>query len=145
MVKNIQVGVIMTVTMSGQTILFAQFLLCGTTLGILFDIFRIVRKIIKHGVILTAFEDIIYCILSIFIFIMFSIKFNYGTVRWFMVAGCLSGAIIYFNTFGKLVIKVADIIIDTAKKPLIFTVNLSKNILKPFKKFYKQKLLLKKK
>ena len=135
----------MTITMSGQTMLFIQFLLCGGTLGILFDLFRIIRKIIKHGVIITAFEDFIYCILSILIFILSAIKFNYGTVRWFMLFACVLGAIIYFKTISKLLLKISYIIIDTAKKPLIFTVNLSKSITKPYKNFRHQKLLLKKK
>lgn len=135
----------MTVTMSGQTILFLEFIVCGMTLGVLFDLFRIIRKITRHGVILTAFEDIIYCVISIFIFILFAIKYNYGTVRWFMLVGCVIGAIIYFNTIGKLLLKVSFIIIETAKKPLIFTINIGKSIIRPFKNFYKQKLLLKKK
>lgn len=142
----------MTITLTQQLIILSYFILCGAIIGVVFDIFRILRVIIKTGVILTALEDLLFCIISILVFIFFAIKFNLGIIRWYMFFSIMFGFIVYYYTLSKLIIKISTIIINLIKKPFIFTLNISKmginmiaTLMKPYKNFCKQKLLLKKK
>ena len=48
-----------------QAQVFVVFLLTGCMIGILFDCFRVARKIVKTSDFMTALEDVVYWILTV--------------------------------------------------------------------------------
>lgn len=75
----------------------------GMLIMILYDFFRIFRKLIKHSVWATAFEDLLYWLVSgVCIFIMLY-KENDGNLRWFVVVGIFAGMLIYNGTISRVI------------------------------------------
>ncbi len=108
------------IEVSQQTLIFLQSCLLGFFLGILYDFFRILRMAIKSNGIIVFIEDFLFFILAAIITFSFMISNTHGQMRIFVIIGELLGAIIYYFTLGKLVIKIADKILTFIKKIIIF-------------------------
>lgn len=125
--------------MENQTYLFIVFILNGFLIGILFDIFRILRKSFKTSDFVTSIEDIIFWILSAFIVLYSVFKFNNGRLRAFIFVGIAFGVLIYILAFSKIFIKINLYIINFVKKifhylvivPTLFIFKILKIIFKP--------------
>lgn len=125
--------------MENQTYLFIVFILNGFLIGILFDIFRILRKSFKTSDFVTSIEDIIFWILSAFIVLYSVFKFNNGRLRAFIFVGIAFGVLIYILAFSKIFIKINLYIINFVKKifhylvivPALFIFKILKIIFKP--------------
>ena len=102
-----------------QAYLFAIFTLVGIIIGVLFDIFRILRKTIKTIDIVTYIEDIIFWLISGIIIIYTMYKFCDGQLRFFMIIGNVLGTTIYMLTISQYFIKISLFIIDMIRKILI--------------------------
>ena len=79
------------------------FILSGAVIGILFDLFRILRKSFKTPDIITYIEDILFWVISGFLIISAIFKFNDGELRAYLFIGIFLGIIIYIMLFTKLV------------------------------------------
>ena len=89
-----------------QAYLFLVFSLTGVIIGILFDFFRILRRIIKTSNFITYVEDILFWILTGFL-ILYSIwYFNNGEIRIYMFLGIILGVLIYMLTLSSILIKI---------------------------------------
>lgn len=125
--------------MENQTYLFIIFILNGFLIGILFDIFRILRKSFKTSDFVTSIEDIIFWILTAFIILYSVFKFNNGRLRAFIFVGIAFGVLIYILAFSKIFIKINLYIINFVKKifhylvivPALFIFKVLKIIFKP--------------
>ncbi len=102
--------------MQNQAYVFLIFILNGLIIGILFDIFRILRKSFKTPDIITYIQDIIFWILSGVILLYSIFKFNNGELRLFIFLGIVLGIILYILIFSKIFIKISVISIDIIKK-----------------------------
>ena len=128
--------------LNNQAYLFFIFVLNGFLIGLLFDVFRILRKTFKTKDFITYIHDILFWILS-GILVLYSIfKFNNGELRGFIFLGIIFGAIIYLLVFSKLFITVNVFIINILKKAIYYSIILpiktiykflKKTILKPIK------------
>lgn len=99
-----------------QAYLFLVFSLTGIVIGILFDIFRVLRRNIKTLDIITYLEDILFWILT-GILILYNIwYFNDGEIRLFMFLGIIMGILIYMLTLSNIIIKILSEIIKIIKK-----------------------------
>ena len=80
------------------------FLLISVALGegliILYDIFRIFRQVIPHGVIWTAIEDVCYWVVCGMVF-----RTNDGLVRGFSIGGILLGMLFYNHFVSPFFVK----------------------------------------
>ena len=78
------------------------FLLISVALGegliILYDIFRIFRQVIPHGVIWTAIEDVCYWVVCALLVFGMVFRTNDGLVRGFSIGGILLGMLFYNQT-----------------------------------------------
>ncbi len=101
---------------TSETILFLIFLLDGAIVGLLFDIFRILRKSFKTPDLITYIEDIGFGILSGAILIFSIIIFNKGELRLFIFLGIILGLVIYMLTISKYVINISVKIIKFITK-----------------------------
>ena len=129
-----------------QSYLFLVFTLTGVLIGILFDFFRILRKIIKTPNFITYIEDILFWILT-GVLILYNIwYFNDGEIRIYMFLGIIIGLIIYLSTLSRPIIllfsKILGTIINILKIPFktIFIVfrKISTTILQIFANFTKK-------
>ncbi len=107
------------------------FAISGITISILFDIFRIRRKVCKAPNLLTYFEDILFWIISAIILLYTVMKYTTGELRIYMFVGLFIGILIYFKFFSKLIVKFFSSII---KFIITIIVRIFKIILYPFKK-----------
>lgn len=77
-------------------------LVLGMFIMILYDVLRIFRKLVKHSVWVTAFEDLLYWLIcGVCIFLMLYQE-NSGDLRWFVVAGISIGMLLYNGTISTL-------------------------------------------
>lgn len=117
-----------------QANLFLIFTLDGILIGLLFDIFRILRKSFKTADIVTYIEDTIFWILTGVIILYSIFVFNNGEIRLFMFIGILLGISFYLLLFSKYVIKVSVTIIDIVKNAIMW---IYKILMAPIKFIYK--------
>lgn len=131
---------------SSQSLLFITSIEIGIAMGIVFDLVRILRKIVKHASFLVQIEDILYWIVCGLIgFYMLYIN-NYAAIRPFVFIGILLGAILYFASFSIVFMKIATLVINYIKnllkylwKLLLIPINsMIKYIKMPLKYLYKQ-------
>lgn len=109
-----------------QLYTFVCFLFTGFIIGILFDIFRILRKSFKNLDFITYIQDIIFWLLTGAILLYSIFTFNKGELRSYIFIGIILGIILYMFIFSKFIIK------STTK-----IINILKNIIAyPFKKIY---------
>lgn len=70
-----------------QEQIFIFFFIIGIIIGILFDIFRVIRKVFKTPDLVTFIEDLIFLIISSSLVILSIIKLNGGEVRFYLFLG----------------------------------------------------------
>lgn len=108
--------------MGNQAYLFVIFILNGFLIGILFDIFRILRKSFKTKDWITYVQDILFWIITGFIILYSIFKFNNGELRGFIFIGIFIGLSIYLLLFSKIFIKINLFIINIIKKIFYFII-----------------------
>lgn len=118
------------------------FILTGLVIGILFDIFRILRKSFKTTDFITYLEDIIFWILTGCIMLFSIFIFNNGEIRSYVFIGIAIGIILYMLVISRFFIRISVNIIKFIKKILSYPIKLIKNvvtkiILKPTLKILK--------
>ena len=79
--------------------------LMGITIAFLYDILRILRRVVPHNVLAVSLEDIVYWIVCSLLIFSMLIRENNGVLRWFAVAGASVGMLLYKKTLGALFVK----------------------------------------
>ena len=101
-----------------QAYLFLIFSLTGVEIGILFDFFRILRRTIKTGNIVTYIQDILFWILT-GILVLYNIwYFNNGEIRIYMFLGIIIVTLIYMSTLSNISVKLFTKILSMIIKAL---------------------------
>ena len=101
-----------------QAYLFLVFSMTGIVIGILFDIFRILRITIKTSNIITYIEDVLFWILTGLLILYNIWYFNDGEIRIFMFLGMILGILIYISTLSSIFIKIFSKLLQTIIKLL---------------------------
>lgn len=101
---------------TNQSYLFLVFTINGIVIGLLFDIFRILRRSFKTADIITYIQDILFWILTGLILLYSIFTFSNGEIRLYMFLGVFIGCLIYMLMFSKYFIKINVTIILTIKK-----------------------------
>ncbi len=140
----------------GDEYVFALCLLSGGFTGALFDSFKIVRNIFANTFLKNLCDGFFWIFYSVF-FAWWIFRINDGELRWFVFAGIIMGAAIYFLLFSKIfvhlgtkiimiAVKTAEFIVKITVKPVCFILRKSCGILifaiKPFKKLKRKTVLL---
>lgn len=91
--------------MENQFFILLIFISSGISIGFLFDIFRIRRRLLKLPNLITYIEDIIFWLITgaILIFVFYVV--NSGTVRLYHIIALILGAILYFISISKFIFK----------------------------------------
>lgn len=114
----------MNVFATEQAYTFLIFVLNGLIIGILFDIFRILRKSFHTIDMITYLEDIIFWILTGIITLYTIFTFNSGEIRFYIFLGILLGVSLYLLTLSKYFIKINVFLILLFKKWILFLVHI---------------------
>ncbi len=101
--------------MNNQAYLFVMFILNGILIGVLFDVFRILRKSFKTSDFITYIEDIAFWLLAGAITLYFIFYFNSGEIRLYILIGIILGILIYILTISKYIIKFSVTVITFFK------------------------------
>ena len=112
------------------------FILTGVVIGVVFDIFRIIRKSFKTSDIITYIEDILFWCLTGFILLFSIFAFNQGELRAYVFIGIILGIIFHLLVFFFFFVKIFVAILQFCKKilgiPFRATVQFTKKyILRP--------------
>lgn len=101
--------------MAGQTIRFLSSIALGAGVGLLYDIFRILRIAVPHKTFVIALEDMLYWTMAAFVTFLFFFCSDKGRIRLFLLIGEAIGFILWYFTLGALLIRVAKKVIAVVK------------------------------
>ncbi len=101
----------MSAEVINESILWASCFLTGILITMVYDVLRVIRKVIKHKYFFVALEDILFWIYAAVTLFRLLYHMNHGALRWFAVFGLFVGMLIYKKIFGdKLVIFMSTIL-----------------------------------
>ena len=89
-----------------ELISFFMCLILGMGIGILFDVFRIIRKIITHNNVVVIIQDFIFCILSAAYVFYIMYILNFGEFRLYMFIALILSNMLYFLVMSRHFINV---------------------------------------
>jgi len=124
----------LTASISSQVVVFFWCIFGGIIIGLLFDVFRLSRRIIPTSDVLTYIEDIVFWLLVGAVVLATIFQCNQGQLRGFVFLGMFLGAIFYFMLFSNLVMRFISLLFAFFKKIIISVVNFLR---KPIKIFIK--------
>lgn len=122
----------MNINVYHQLFNLIAFALTGITIGILFDIFRIIRKSFKTPDFVTYIEDIIFWILTGLILLFTIFTFNNGEIRIYIFVGLILGLCLYILTLSKYFIGISVTILKFIKKILYTPIHMIINFMIKF-------------
>ncbi len=142
----------MVISSKHELFVFFGSLLGGMILGMIFDLFRIVKPSDKTNFIVLGMHDLLlWGVITAAVFAIIFIT-NNAAVRWYEFAGMALGAVIYFMALSKIFVCFLTAVLHAVKKIFIivlkivlFPVNLVYRMLKPLFRFAKKRLLFLKK
>ena len=102
--------------MANQAYLFLVFILNGIIIGLLFDIFRILRRSFKTPNFITYIEDIVFWIMSTLIVLYSLFVFNNGEIRFYVFLATFFGIIIYSLTLSNICVIIISVIFKIIKR-----------------------------
>lgn len=106
-------------TSINQAYTFCMFIINGMLIGLVFDIFRVLRKCFKTSDLITYIEDILFWIFAGMITLFFLFQFNDGALRFYLFLGIGLGVIIYILSLSRYFIKINVTIISYIKEIII--------------------------
>ncbi len=125
---------------------FAISILSGCFMVFVYDALRVFRRLIRHGVVWVAIEDILYWVsCALLIFAMLYQK-NDGLIRGFAIAGIVVGMLVYNHFISPRVVKGIVFLVQWLIKIFTFPIRfLVGKLKKPVGRLHKKaKKLLKK-
>lgn len=101
---------------------FLVSILSGAILLAVYDILRILRRVIKHNSVFIAIEDLLFWVVSsVFIFAMMY-RQNNGIIRGFSVMGMAIGMILYHYILSELFVNLITKLINTLLSPIRYVI-----------------------
>ena len=98
-------------SLATQTKNFLLSLGFGFIMGILYDLFRIVKISISKGKLATIISDILYCIFLCFALFLFCLTVNEGEIRLYLLLGSMAGFFVYYFSLGVIIFSFSEKII----------------------------------
>ncbi|MBR6719556.1 MAG: spore cortex biosynthesis protein YabQ [Clostridia bacterium] len=105
-----------------EGLVFANCLLSGVGSGLLFDIFRIIRKSFKKERYITNFCDGLFWTVYTVLFIWWIFDVNDGQLRWYIFAGMIFGGSVYFAIFSRFFVPVGVLLLKVIGKTVKISV-----------------------
>ncbi|MBP2655860.1 MAG: yabQ [Firmicutes bacterium] len=86
---------------TGQFETFLLTILAGVILGVVFDVYRVMRGVFRPRWIVTSVTDLFYWLLATAIVFVTLIAGNGGEVRFYVFLGLVSGVAVYYRLLSK--------------------------------------------
>ena len=112
---------------AAQTEIFLYAFGFGFLLGILYDIFRVIRMIISGSKGFILFMDLLYFAVCTFLAFCFVLTVDSGRIRIYVAAGVILGWLVYYFSFGAIAMRVSSAVVRAFKR--VFSA-----VAKPFKR-----------
>lgn len=106
----------MTFEVSRQAYVFLCTVAGGMAIALVYDIFRIIRKAVRTGGLITYAEDLVYWVLAAAIMLVTIYYSNEGEIRGFLFIGTIIGVVLYSSIFSKFVMESSLFIIHMTIK-----------------------------
>ncbi len=106
--------------------IFILFFVAGICIGLIYDIFRVLRKNFHTSDLITQIEDVIFLVFSGFLVLYSILKFNNGEVRFYLFMAIFLGILLYFLTISKPYVIIINVIVKFCKNILVFIIKLIK-------------------
>ncbi len=119
--------------MANENLFLLHALLMGIFITFVYDILRILRRVIPHGTFLVSLEDIcfwIYCAVKVF---MLMYRESNGTLRWFAVLGALTGMLVYRKLASPYFVKYVSLAL---RKGLLLLAKALRFLLRPLRRLF---------
>lgn len=102
--------------MANENIFLLHALLMGIFITFVYDILRILRRVIPHNSFFVSLEDLgfwIYCGAEVFLLMYHE---SNGTLRWFAVFGALAGMLLYKKLVSPFFVKYVSLLLGRLLK-----------------------------
>jgi len=110
----------MILSMGGQAVTFLAMAAAGAVLGLLFDMFRILRRVfLGHRVVATNIEDAIFWVAATLLIFAFLFDWNFGALRGYIFMGFILGAVLYFLMFSRFITRFVMALLRKIKRVFI--------------------------
>lgn len=96
---------------SVQTEIFLYSIGFGFLLGVLYDIFRIIRKVISDSGAFVFLMDILYFAVCAFLIFCYNLVVDSGRIRIYIILGHVLGWLIYYFSLGSVAVRLSNAII----------------------------------
>lgn len=93
-------------------------LLMGAGMFALYDLIRILRRLIPHGIFWISLEDLVYGVAAALWFFLRVCKVNSGIIRFYVILAMGAGALAYYLVLGRPLMSHISILILRLKKGL---------------------------
>lgn len=111
-----------------QGIFWLYCLVTGAVITFIYDQIRIVRRVLPHGSVLVAIEDLLFWFFAGIVIFSLLYRMNAGTLRWFAVFGLAAGMFLYKKIFRDFLVnfmstvirQILDIVVRILSIPLNF-------------------------
>ncbi|ONI37975.1 hypothetical protein AN639_08675 [Candidatus Epulonipiscium fishelsonii] len=111
---------------SSQALLFFECIKIGILMGVIYDLLRVTRKIVKHLDLLVHIEDLLYWVGCSILGFSILYMHNYAEIRIFAFLGMILGATLYFLSFSLIFMKIVTQIIEWIRYVLSIVFNILK-------------------
>lgn len=88
-----------------EAVFFGISFLVGMGLVLIYDVFRILRRVIKHGTVLIGIEDLCFWLLCTIAVFLLLYRENDGMMRMFAFVGILIGMAVYLAVFSRFILR----------------------------------------
>jgi spore cortex biosynthesis protein YabQ len=104
------------ISVASQPAVFLSACLIGACMGLLYDVFRILRLAGGNGKGFVFFQDVLFSLICLGVSALYLLRAGTGGVRLYVLAGEAAGAAAYELTLGILVMKLARLIVTACGK-----------------------------
>ena len=120
-----------------EVMLFWKACVLGVALGVIFEVFHTLRRLIKHCYLAVFLEDFVYCLFFSFIFYFYSQMLARGDLRFFILFGMIIGFAVERASFGALfdflvlrfIVRIKNILIGFIRRIFVFIARPIKKVL----------------
>lgn len=109
----------MILSVTSQSVIFFMSVALGLFAGFVYDLFRILRKTVRHPDFLTQLEDFIYWVFVSGLVFYFVLNKNSGEMRFYIILGAFLGMGLYFLTLSRPVMAVSLTVTGFLKQSML--------------------------
>lgn len=104
--------------MAEETLFMLYALLMGIFITFVYDLLRILRRVIPHNIFWISVEDLMFWGFSAVEVFLLMYYVSNGTLRWFAVLGALLGMFLYTKTLSRFLVKYISQLLSLLFRPV---------------------------